>query len=401
MECVKTDSAGPGCGGKKPSENSCNKARLKERVSPKVSDMFSAIFDGLKQLGLGLGLLVAAGAILLMLDLNSRNPGLRKNSKGIPRVAIVQHASIKAIDDGRIGLLEEFKNRGFVEPDTVSIKVFNAEGDIGTANAIAKDVVSGSYDLIVTISTPSLQTVASANKSALRVNHVFGLVTDPYAAGVGIDPLDHSKHPAYMTGFGSMQPIESLFLRIKEMRPEARRIGLVWNPAESNSFAQAQLARELCQKMDLELIEGSVENAAAVQEAVNSVISRGVDLIWISGDITVSSASSVVIRAATNAGLPVFSSLPSSVMQGSLLDLGADYVTIGRVLGQMACDVLEGKSPASIPVENQTAEILLYNETVLPKLKETWSITPSIRQRADGWITAEENKIPPQLVPSK
>lgn len=363
--------------------------------------MFSTIFDGLRQLRLGIGLLVAAAAILLMLDLNSRNPEQRKNSKGIPRVAIVQHASIKAIDDGRIGLLEEFKNRGFVEPDTVSIRVFNAEGDIGTANAIAKDVVSGSYDLIITISTPSLQTVASANKSASQVNHVFGLVTDPYAAGVGIDPVDHSKHPAYLTGFGSMQPIESLFLRIKEMRSEARRIGLVWNPAESNSFAQTQLARQLCQKMDLELIEGSVENAAAVQEAVNSVISRGVDLIWISGDITVSSASSVVIRAATNAGIPVFSSLPSSVMQGSLLDLGADYVTIGRVLGQMACDILEGQSPASIPVENQTAEILLYNETVLPKLKEKWSITPSIRQRADGWITADENKIPPQLVPAK
>ncbi|MCE2809811.1 MAG: ABC transporter substrate-binding protein [Planctomycetaceae bacterium] len=363
--------------------------------------MFKTIYDALKQLRLGIGLLIAAGAILLMLDLNSRNPGLRKSSKGIPRVAIVQHASIKAIDDGRIGLLEQFKSRGFTEPDNVSIKVFNAEGDIGTANAIAKDVVSGAYDLIITISTPSLQTVASANKSASQINHVFGLVTDPYAAGVGIDPSDHTKHPAYMTGFGSMQPIESLFVRIKEMRAEAKRIGLVWNPAESNSFAQTKLARELCKKMDLELIEGSVENAAAVQEAVNSVISRGVDLIWISGDITVSSASSVVIRAASNAGIPVFSSLPSSVMQGSLLDLGADYVTIGRTLGQMACDVLEGKSPASIPVENQTAEILLYNETVLSALKERWTVTSSIKERADGWITATENKIPPQLVPKK
>jgi len=365
------------------------------------SSMFSAFIDAIKQLRLGIGLLLVAAAILLMLDLKSRNPPDGKSRNGVPRVAIVQHASIKAIDDGRLGLLEEFKKRGFIEPDKVSIKVFNAEGDIGTANAIAKDVVSGSYDLIITISTPSLQTVASANKSASQVKHVFGLVTDPYAAGVGIDPQDHSKHPPYMTGFGSMQPVESLLTRIKEMRTEARRIGLVWNPAESNSFAQTKLARELCKKMDLELIEGSVENSSAVQEAINSVISRGVDAIWISGDITVSSASSVVIRAATNAGLPVFSSLPSSVMQGSLLDLGADYVTIGRTLGQLACDILEGKSPASIPVENQTAEILLYNDTVLPKLNAQWTITPSIKQRADGWITATENKIPPQLVPSK
>lgn len=166
--------------------------------------MLTTIVEGLKQLRLGIGLLLAAGAILLMLDLKSRNLGSKSKGTTVPKVAVVQHASIKAIDDGRVGLLEEFTRRGFVEPGKVSVKVFNAEGDIGTANAIAKDVVSGTYDLIVTISTPSLQTVAIANKSAAQVPHVFGLVTDPYAAGVGIDPLDHSKHPEYMTGFGTM-----------------------------------------------------------------------------------------------------------------------------------------------------------------------------------------------------
>lgn len=363
--------------------------------------MLHAFLDGLKRLSLGIGLLMAAGIILLFMDLQSRNPGGKKSASSLRRIAIVQHASIKAIDDGRLGLLEQLQKRGFVESDKVTFKLFNAEGDIGTANAIAKDVVSGSYDLIITLSTPSLQTVAMANKSANQVDHVFGLVTDPYAAGVGIDVNDHSKHPPYMTGFGSMQPVESLFRRIREMRADAKRIGLVWNPAESNSVAQTKLARELCKSMNLELIEGSVESSAAVQEAINSVISRGVDAVWISGDITVSSATTVIVRAATNAGIPVFSSLPSTVIQGSTLDLGADYVTIGRTLGEMVADVLEGKSPSSIPVENQTAEILLFNETVLPKLKDRWTLTPSIRQRADGWITESENKIPPHLIPAK
>jgi ABC-type uncharacterized transport system substrate-binding protein len=363
--------------------------------------MLTPLLDGLKRLSLGLVLLAVAAAILLALDLQSRNVSGNRSSSSIPRIAVVQHASIKAIEDGRTGMLEQLSKRGFVDGSTAAIKIFNAEGDIGTANAIAKDVVSGSFDLIITISTPSLQTVANANKSSNQVRHVFGLVTDPYAAGVGIDAADHSKHPPYLTGFGSMQPVESLFKRIKEMRPETKRIGLVWNPAESNSFAQTKIARELCKTMALELIEGSVDNAAGVQEAVNSVLSRGVDAMWISGDITVSSASTVVIRAATNAGVPVFSSLPSTVLQGSTLDLGADYISIGRNLGDMAADVLDGKSPADIPVENITVEILLFNETVLPKLRESWKLTPSIRQRANGWITASETKIPPHLLPSK
>ncbi|MFN9719735.1 MAG: ABC transporter substrate-binding protein [Planctomycetota bacterium] len=350
----------------------------------------------------GLALLFATSLILLMLDRNSRQgERAEEASQKIPRIAFVQHASIKALEDGRLGAIEQLTKRGFVDGQSVSVSYFNAEGDIATANSIAKEVTSGSYDLILTMSTPSLQTVANANKTGARVTHVFGLVTDPYTAGVGIDSADHLKHPPYMTGFGSMQPIEALFRIIREMRPETKRIGLVWNPAESNSTAQTLLARTICRQMSMELVEGSAENSAAVLEATNAVISQGVDCLWISGDITVSSADSLVIKSGTNAGIPVFCSLPSAVLKGSTLDLGADYVSIGRALGNLAADVLQGKSPSEIPVENHTDVVLLYNETSLSRLKKHWNIPASIRDRADGWINAKETKIPPHLLPSK
>ena len=363
--------------------------------------MWNAFVDGIKRLRFGLALLLAVGAILLLLDLKSRKRSGNSPDNSIKRIAIIQHASIKAMDDGRIGLLEKLQSRGYSDGKNVNLRILNAEGDIGTANAIAKEAVSGAFDLIMTLSTPSLQTVATANRSASQTPHVFGLVTDPYAAGVGIDSADHSKHPPYMTGFGSMQPVEPMLRTIKTMRPETRRIGLVWNPAESNSFAQTKLARELCPSLSLELIEGSAENSAAVQESINSVISRGVDAIWISGDITVSAASGTVIRAANNAGIPVFCSLPSAVLQGSTLDLGADYVSIGRNLGDLAADILDGKNPADVPVENRTDEILLFNEVALGKLKERWTLTPEIRQKANGWITEKETSIPAHLMPAK
>lgn len=350
----------------------------------------------------GVILLVVSATVLLVLDRHSRvGKETAGSAKRMPLVAFVQHASIKALDDGRLGAIEQLSKRGFIDGQTVSIKFFNSEGDIAVANSIAKEVTSGAYDFVITMSTPSLQTVANANKSGSRVPHVFGLVTDPYSAGVGIDGNNHRLHPPYMTGFGSMQPVESLFQIIRQMRPEVKRIGLVWNPAESNSTAQTLLARSLCKQMSLELVEGSVENAAAVLEATNSVISKGVDCIWISGDITVSSADSLVIKAASNSGIPVFCSLPSSVLKGSTLDLGADYISIGRTLGDLTADVLSGTSPADIPVENHTDEILLYNEVSLSKLRDKWIIPAAIRQRADGWVTESEQKIPSHLLPGK
>jgi putative ABC transport system substrate-binding protein len=107
--------------------------------------MVRVFFEGLRRLSLGIALLAIAGTVLLLLDLQSRKGG-RNSGKGssIPRIAFVQHASIKAIDDGRVGAIEQLKQRGYVDGETVSIKYFNAEGDIGTANAIAKEVTSGS-----------------------------------------------------------------------------------------------------------------------------------------------------------------------------------------------------------------------------------------------------------------
>ncbi len=348
-----------------------------------------------------LSLLALGSIVLLVLDLNSRRGASSAARPAVPRIAFVQHASIKAIEDGRAGVIRQLAERGFVDQQAVNISYFNAEGDIATANAIAREVTTGSYDLVLTLSTPSLQTVATANKNAAKVPHVFGLVTDPFSAGVGIDPQDHRKHPEYMTGFGSMQPVESLFRIIHSMRPQARRIGLVWNPAESNSVAQTMLARKICAQLSLELVEGSAENSAAVLEATNSVISRGIDCLWISGDITVSSSDSIVIKSASNAGIPVFCSLPTAVLKGSTLDLGVDYMSIGKMLGDLAADVLEGRNPADIPVENQTDEILLYNETALQTLKEHWNFPAAVRERADGWVTKAETRIPSQLLPDK
>ncbi len=365
----------------------------------KRNSMVTGLVEGLRRLSLGLFLLGLGAVILLLSDLNSRVRPLEGDSEkdGLGRrrrVALVQHASIKAIEDGRLGFLEQLKKRGFENGVNIDLKSFNAEADIATANAIAKEVTGGDYDLIVSISTVSLQTIANANKTGRRTPHVFGLVTDPFGAGVGIDANDHLKHPPYMTGYGCMQPVDDIIRIMVQMRPGLKRIGLVWNPAEAKSMAQTRLAREVCKSLSIELIEGNADNSSSVQEVANSVIARGAEAIWISGDITVSLAATAVLSAAQKGRIPVFSSLPPLVTKGSLLDLGSDYIQIGRDLGDLTADVLEGQDPASIPVENRVQVVMLYNETVIEKLKDRWVITPEIRRNAAGFINATQTDLP-------
>lgn len=355
--------------------------------------------ETLKRLGLGLILIALAAGVLVYTDRGSRNR-VRRNSTistaagKVFRVALVQHASIPVLDQGVNGVLESLAARGYAEGGRLNLKRYNAEADIGTANAIAKEVTSGSYDLILSISTLSLQTIANANKVGSRTPHVFGLVTDPYGAGVGIEATNHAIHPPYLTGYGSMQPVESTFRTVRTLRPELKSVGLIWNPTEANSLAQTKVARKVCAEFGLTLVEANAENSTAAMEAANSVIARGVEAIWISGDITVSLATDSIITAARRAQIPVFTAMPPNIGRGALFDLGANYVEVGRTIGQLAADVLDGKNPATIPVENVVPEVLLINETVLPLLKDSWTFSDTIRKRATGWITATSTNLP-------
>src|SRR5580765_2875089 len=151
----------------------------------------------LKKIALGLAMILASAAILLYSDLDSRhvNAGNSANGSRPLKVAIVQQTSIPALDDGLAGAIEALKERGYVDGGRMALRQYNAQGDITTGNAIAKEVTSGDFDLIFSLSTVSLQTVANANRFATPPRrHVFALSSDPYAAGVGINRENHAIH---------------------------------------------------------------------------------------------------------------------------------------------------------------------------------------------------------------
>src|SRR3954451_10755245 len=109
----------------------------------------------LKKIALGLAMIIASAAILLYSDLDSRrvSAGNSPNTSRPLRVALVQHTSIPALDDGISGALAALKQRGYVDGGRMAPPQYNAQGDISTANAIAKEVTSGDFDLILSAST--------------------------------------------------------------------------------------------------------------------------------------------------------------------------------------------------------------------------------------------------------
>ena len=82
-----------------------------------------SIVRTLKSLGLGVLLIAMSAGVLLYSDLESRSSDAGAKSGSRPlRVALVQHASLPAVDDGMRGVIEALKARGYVDGDGLRMR---------------------------------------------------------------------------------------------------------------------------------------------------------------------------------------------------------------------------------------------------------------------------------------
>jgi putative ABC transport system substrate-binding protein len=338
----------------------------------------------LKRLLLGIVLIVLACAVLLFSDLKQRS----ETNRNVPRVAVLQTASVLLLDETVRGMVDSLAENGFADGKTVIIQKYNAHGDIALTNSIAKEMVNGDFDLLMTASTVSLQAVANANRGGKTVQ-VFGAVADPSVAGVGIDKNKPLDHPRNLVGIGSFLPVADAFQIAREMFPGLKRVGVAWNPAEANSRAFTEKAREVCHAMGIELLEANVENSNGVLEAIDSVVARGAEALWIGGDVTVSVAADSVIAIGQKARIPVFSITPAKPDRGSLFDYGADFYQIGRQTGDLGAQILRGADPAHIPIRNLVPTYFVINKTALKGLKGSWHVPDDLLRRADVVVDEE------------
>src|SRR5215475_15915213 len=330
------------------------------------------------RLSLGFSLIALTAVLLLASDWHQRRPAAQR----IPQVAIVLLSSQPVLQEGLDGALETLRENGFIDGQNIALRQYNAEGDMATLNAIARQVTDGQFDMVMTFSTPAMQAVAKANTKGKAI-HVFGLVADPFAAGVGLRrdaPLDHPRH---LVGTGIPLPVAESFRLARRFFPALKSVGVVWNPAESNSVTFVTQARVVARELEIKLLEAHVDNSSGVFEAASSLVAREAQALWIPGDNTVQTAVNSILTAAKKGRIPVFSIVPADPKRGTLFDLGADFQEAGRLTGKLAVDIIRGSDPAAIPVRDFAPKRLVVNRLTLNGLKDPWRIPDEILASAD------------------
>lgn len=306
-----------------------------------------------------LTLLVSASVMLPMI--NSTAQAADKH------VAITQIVEHPALDACRKGVKDELAEAGFVEGKNLKWSFESAQGAPATAAQIAKKFAGENPDVVVGIATPSAQALAS---SARDLQQVFSAVTDPVGAKL-IKSMDKANG-GNITGVSDLSPIDSHMALIKTIVPGAKRLGVVFNPGESNSVTLVGLVKKYAPAHGMEVVEAGSPKSSDVLAAARSLVGK-VDVIYVPTDNTVVSAFEAVIKVATEAKIPVISADTDSVKRGAIAAQGFNYYDLGRQTGKMVVAILKGKKAGEIKPEGVSKTELYVNPESAKKMGVTLS----------------------------
>lgn len=276
----------------------------------------------------------------------------------VAATAIVEHPALDAVRDG---VRDELESQGYVSGENLRFVYKTAQGNPTTAAQIARRFAGQDHDVIVPISTPSAQSVLAATET---VPVVFGAVTDPVSARL-VQSL--SDPQGRVTGVTDLSPVARQLDLIREILPEARTLGVLYNPGEANSVKILELARAEAPARGFEIVEATAPKSAEVLAAARNLVGRA-DAVYIPTDNTIVSALESVVKVGMENQLPVFAADTASVPRGAVAALGFDYYDLGRQVGRIVVRVLEGAAPGDIPVESVSTTRLSVNPEMASRM---------------------------------
>lgn len=272
----------------------------------------------------------------------------------IPRVGLTYIVEHPAIDAVREGIVDGLKSAGYEDGKTIEIVTRSAQGNMATQAQIANEFSGLDLDLAVAISTPSAQTLKNTIKDKPLI---FAAVTDPVGAGLITSMAEPGGN---VTGTSDQQPFPPIFDLVKKLVPNAKKIGVIFNPGEANSVSQVEALKAAAQPYGIEIVESPAAQSTLVGDAAASLVGRA-DAILLPTDSTVVSVVESVVTVGKKARLPVFASDTGSVERGAVAALGFNYYELGKLTAQMAERVLKGKKPSEIPAQVPESQDLYLN----------------------------------------
>lgn len=271
------------------------------------------------------------------------------------QLRLLSYINSPDVEDAEQGLRDGLKSSGLISGRDYELKTSNAQGDMTALHGMVDAALADQADLLLTTSTQALQ---SAIQRARGTPVVFTMVANPFAAGVATTETDHLPN---VTGAYGSNDVDAMLPIIKQLLPNARRVGALFAPTEVNSVYSHELLVKAAKRSGYELISLGVNSPSEAPDVTQSLCGQQIDLICLPNSNLAGSSFPTIIQATKRAKIPVFGFLGGMAPQGAVVVLTRDYHDMGHDSGQIAARVMRGEKPAAIRLHQSRKNRLLIN----------------------------------------
>lgn len=295
------------------------------------------------------------------------NEGQVTNNK-VYKIGITQFADHPSLDNCREGFVKGLENGGFKDGGNIEIEYKSAQADMAMATQISQSFANSNKDLVCGIATPSAQSLYAACLEK-KIPVIFNAVSDPISAKLAVSATEPMKG---ISGVSDQLPVEDQLKLIREVLPNAKKIGIIYTTSEANSVSTIQTYKDLAPKYGFEIVDRGIGKQAEIPQALDFILPQ-VDCISNMTDNTVVAALGVMLEKANQSKIPVFGSEEEQVKNGCLASAGVDYFKLGVQAGEMAAKVLKGTDISTIPFEALKESKITINEATAALLGITFT----------------------------
>jgi putative ABC transport system substrate-binding protein len=294
--------------------------------------------------------------------------------KKIPKVGLLAYAPFWQ------PLLEALREKGYVDDQNIIFEMRPAPENPDRIKALAVDLVHSGVDVIVTFD--GVATIA-ARSATTGIPIVMIAVGDPLGTGLVPSLARPGGNITGNTIFGAQLGAKRLEL-LREMLPSVARVAFLWNSANPANALHFEEVQRGAAAFGITLISTPAARPEAIGSALAAMIEQRPEALLMTADPMHQLHADEVIAFAAHYRLPTMHQLREHAHAGGLMAYGANSSDLLRRGALYVDRILNGSSPADLPVEQPTKFDLVINMKTARAL--SIEIPPALLARADEVI---------------
>ena len=284
--------------------------------------------------------------------------------------------SASAVIVFRQGLAEA----GYVEGRNVAIEYRWAEGQYDRLPALAAELVRRQVAVIVATPIPA---ALAAKAATATIPIVFSAAADPVNLGL-VGSLARPGGNATGVGFFQAELSAKQLDLLRELRPNAARIGVLVNPANANveGLTKDVTAAAAALRIEIEIVHA--RDSREIGEAFAKLVYNKAGALLVGADSFFFNRRVQLATLAARHAIPAVFFNREFAEAGGLMSYGSSLSEMNRQLGVYTGRILKGAKPDELPLVQSSKFELVIN---LPTAKALGlEIPPMLLARADEVI---------------